>query len=417
MRKNIFLSAALIALSFTSFAQVGIGTNAPVASAALDVTATDKAVLLPRVATIGDIPAPVNGMVAYAIDEKCFKGHADGAWVDLTTCTPPPPTPAVYTLTSVASYNGTSVINATGIGYNGEAVPAASTITINVNVTDISGGNNYTLSATDATTGLTYSATGTFAATGAQTIVLANNNAVIPEFESGIIAMTLSGNAANTLALNPRIDVKSIGAAATAVVDVPYGSQTWMDRNLGARRVATAIDDVFSFGDHYQWGRPVDGHEITVWNGTTKIAGRGLNDATALEALATTDTPAHGNFILTSVAPNDWRDDNNDNRWQTANQGPCPTGYHVPTNTEWNTADTFGAWGNNTDTFNSALKLPSSGYRYRTNGTLYSQGANGTYWASTVSGSDARGLYFSSSVANTRNYTRANGFTVRCLKD
>ena len=42
--------------------------------------------------------------------------------------------PATYSLTSIASYNGTSVINTTGIGYNGEAVPAASTITVNVNV-------------------------------------------------------------------------------------------------------------------------------------------------------------------------------------------------------------------------------------------------------------------------------------------
>ena len=32
-------------------------------------------------------------------------------------------------------------------------------------------------------------------------------------------------------------------------------------------------------------------------------------------------------------------DDNNNNRWATANQGPCPTGYHVPTSAEWDIAD------------------------------------------------------------------------------
>ena len=52
--------------------------------------------------------------------------------VGLSSCTA---LPATYSLTGIASYNGTSVINTTGIGYNGEAVPAASTITVNVNVT------------------------------------------------------------------------------------------------------------------------------------------------------------------------------------------------------------------------------------------------------------------------------------------
>ena len=90
-----------------------------------------------------------------------------------------------------------------------------------------------------------------------------------------------------TWLLEPRIDIKSIPASATEIVDVTYGTQTWMDRNLGARRVATAVNDVFSYGNHYQWGRPADGHEITVWNGTTRTAGRGLNNTTA--TLATTD--------------------------------------------------------------------------------------------------------------------------------
>ena len=411
--KKILLSAALIAASFTTFAQVGVGTTTP--AAALDVVSTDSGVALPRVATIGDITTPIDGMTAYAVDEKCFKGYADGAWADLTPCTA---VPATYSLTSVASYNGTSVIDATGIGYNGEAVPTASTITVEVNVTDISGGANYTLSATDATTGLEYSASGTFAATGVQNIVLANNNAVIPEFTSGVIALTLAGNATNTLALNPRIDIKSIPASATAVVPVDLGNgQIFMDRNLGARRAANAINDVFAYGNHYQWGRPADGHEISVWNGTSKTTGRGLADATALEALATTDFPGYANFILTNVSPFDWRDNNNDNRWATASQGPCPTGYHVPTNTEWNTADTFGAWGNNIDTFNSTLKLPSSGNRVRANGLLNLQGTYGLYWSSIVSGPYARNLYFHSTVANVNLSNRAIGFTVRCLKD
>ena len=35
----------------------------------------------------------------------------------------------------------------------------------------------------------------------------------------------------------------------------------WMDRNLGASRVATSSNDEDAFGDLYQWGRYSDGHQ------------------------------------------------------------------------------------------------------------------------------------------------------------
>lgn len=397
-------------LSAITFSQVGIGTTSPHSSSILDLTATDKALLLPRVANSNNIATPVNGMMIYAVNPKCFKAYQDGAWLDLTTCSA---VTSAMTFGAV-TYQGVSVINSTGIGYNGEPVPTASTITVQVTTTEPT---SYNFSATDAGTGLTYSASGSFVAAGTYSVVLNHNTPTMPEFFSGVITMPLTG-ASNTINLEPRIDVKSIPASATAVEDVTFGTQTWMDRNLGARRVATALNDVFSYGNHYQWGRPADGHEITVWNGTTLTAGRGFHDATALEALSATTTPGHPNFILTNVSPYDWLATQADpDRWATANQGPCPAGYHVPTDTEWNTADTYGAWNNNTNTFNSALKLPSAGYRIRFNGLLYTQGTYGYYWSSTVSGTDARLLYFTSTAAYTFYFNRAYGFPVRCLKD
>jgi hypothetical protein len=35
----------------------------------------------------------------------------------------------------------------------------------------------------------------------------------------------------------------------------------WMDRNLGATRVALSSTDTEAYGDYYQWGRPEDGHQ------------------------------------------------------------------------------------------------------------------------------------------------------------
>ena len=406
------VTALTIFASSIAFSQVGIGTASPHSSSILDLTASDKALLLPRVANSNNIATPVNGMMIYAVNPKCFKAYQDGAWVDLTTCSP---ITSAMTFGAI-TYQGTSVINTTGIGYNGETVPSASTITVQVTV---SVPTWYNFSATHAGTGLVYSASGSFAAAGTYPVILQNNGVAIPWVTFGVLTMPLTG-ASNTVNLVPRIDIKSIPASATAVVDVTYGTQTWMDRNLGARRVATALNDVLSYGNHYQWGRPADGHEISVWDGATTTSGRGFANATALGALSATTTPGHPNFILATASPFDWLATQADpDRWATANQGPCPAGYHVPTITEWNTADTFGAWNNNTDTFNSNLKLPSAGIRDRFNGLLHGQGTVGTYWSSTVSGSgtNARFLSFSSTAAITFSNSRAYGLTVRCLKD
>ena len=422
MKKKV--TAFAIFASSIVFSQVGIGTASPQSSSILDLTATDRALLLPRVANSNNIATPVNGMMIYAVNPKCFKAYQDGAWVDLTTCSAVSPVTSAMTFGAI-TYQGTSVINTTGIGYNGENIPAGSTITVQVTVTEPT---SYNFSATHAVTGLVYSATGSFAAAGTYPVVLQNNGVAIPWDTYGVLTMPLTG-ASNSINLVPRIDIKSIPASATAVVDVGYGSRVWMDRNLGARRAATALNDVLSYGNHYQWGRPADGHEITVWNGATLTSGRGFADAKAPENLATSDTPGHPNFILTNVAPYDWRSGNNNNRWATANQGPCPAGYHVPTEAQWVTADAFdggaatngGAtvgWDNNAETYESALKLPSAGVRDRINGLLTDQGTSGTYWSSTVSGTNARYLDFFSTAASTRSsYGRAHGFSVRCLKD
>ena len=417
--KKIITALAIFASTF-AFSQVGIGTNSPHSSSILDLTATDKALLIPRVANSNNIATPVNGMMIYAVNPKCFKAYQDGAWVDLTTCSP---ITSAMTFGAI-TYQGTSVINTTGIGYNGETVPSASTITVQVTVSEPT---SYNFSATHAGTGLVYSASGSFAAAGTYPVILQNNGVAIPWGTFGVLTMPLTG-ASNSINLVPRIDIKSIPASATAVVDVTYGTQTWMDRNLGARRVATALNDVLSYGNHYQWGRPADGHEISVWDGDTPTSGRGFANATALEALATSDAPGNAKFILTNVTPFDWRSDNNNNRWATANQGPCPAGYHVPTDAQWATADAFNGgaatnggttvgWDNNTETYESALKLPSAGSRDRMDGLLDDQGTYGYYWSSTVFVNLARFLRFTSTAANTNVNERADGSTVRCLKN
>jgi hypothetical protein len=57
-----------------------------------------------------------------------------------------------------------------------------------------------------------------------------------------------------------------------------------------------------------------------------------------------------------------------------------------------------------------------AGYRVDSNATLFSQDSYGYYWSSSVYGAYAYYLYFSSGGVNPAPSSRANGFSVRCLK-
>ena len=194
--------------------------------------------------------------------------------------------------------------------------------------------------------------------------------------------------------------------AATAIVDVtnPTTGKTWMDRNLGASRVATSSTDSESYGDSYQWGRLKDGHECRNSPTTT--------------TLSTTDVPWHGNFITTSNSPFDWRTTQNDLLWQGVNgiNNPCPSGYRLPTSAELNNERL--SWGsqNGAGALASPLKLPMTGSRL-INGSLFDVGLDGAYWSSTVSGANASYLAFNSGSAGIYSPQRARGNNIRCIKD
>ena len=193
----------------------------------------------------------------------------------------------------------------------------------------------------------------------------------------------------------------------TEVVDVlnPATGKTWMDRNLGASRAATSSTDAEAYGDLYQWGRAADGHQKRT-SGTTST-------------LSNSDTPGHGDFIIGMGSPWDWRSPQNDNLWQGVNgiNNPCPAGYRLPTEAELNSERLSWSSNNAAGAFASPLKLPVAGYRNFSYGSLFNVGSYGRYWSSTVDGSLSRSLFFSSSTAYMLSGSRANGSSVRCLKD
>jgi hypothetical protein len=61
--------------------------------------------------------------------------------------------------------------------------------------------------------------------------------------------------------------------------------------------------------------------------------------------------------------------------------------------------------------------MPVAGGRSFINGSVGNVGSLGIYWSSTVSGIFASFLEFTSSTSFMTSQNRANGMSVRCLKD
>jgi uncharacterized protein (TIGR02145 family) len=224
----------------------------------------------------------------------------------------------------------------------------------------------------------------------------------------------------------------------TEVVEVKsLTGRIWMDRNLGASQVATCCaEGVFateadkkSYGDLYQWGRGADGHEKLNF-----IPGHETLSSTTT-SLSAKDVPGHGNFIISNAYPDDWRSPQNNDLWQGVNgsNNPCPIGYRLPTDAEWEAERLSWSSNDAIGAFASPLKLPLAGYRDLDSSIPIDTDTYGYYWSSSVCASDdgtdkkeySRYLF----IGNKQVYgnpsgdaiiggtKRVSGLSVRCIKD
>ncbi len=197
------------------------------------------------------------------------------------------------------------------------------------------------------------------------------------------------------------------GTTVTQIILVinPLTGKLWMDRNLGASRVANAITDEAAYGDLYQWGRFSDGHQCRNSSNTIN--------------LSYSDTPGHDDFIRTIETDiGDWRNQQNNSLWQGVNgmNNPCPSSFRLPTEAELHTERQSWNSNNSAGAFGSPLKFTAAGRRSNSSGGLSVVGSRGVYWSSTVTGSSAVAMDIASSVS-MQDYFRAFGLSVRCIKD
>jgi hypothetical protein len=143
-----------------------------------------------------------------------------------------------------------------------------------------------------------------------------------------------------------------------------------MNRNLGASRAAIAADDYEAYGGLYQWGRRNDGHASIDWS--SRDYGTPIEDSTS--KISITDTPEHGLFIQGT----NWRSTRNNNLWQGENgtNNPCPAGYRVPSNSEFEAEIIAYHITDAVTAYNSVHKFVMAGNRYYSDASLYDQGVS-----------------------------------------
>jgi uncharacterized protein (TIGR02145 family) len=234
---------------------------------------------------------------------------------------------------------------------------------------------------------------------------------------TGAFSSSITGLAANTKyyvrAYATNTAGTSYGDELSLTTKAPFTFNTvvgangkiWMDRNLGATRVATSSTDAESYGDLYQWGRKTDGHQIRT--------------STLSNSQSSTDWVMGINSFITNGNILNGKDYSY--LWQGVSgvNNPCPAGYRLPTKDEW-TAE-LASWSkkNAAGAFASPLRLPSAGIRVN-NGRIDFNDF-GLYWSSTANYFqpvlNPIKILFDTDIALVGGDIITSGLSCRCIKD
>ena len=201
-----------------------------------------------------------------------------------------------------------------------------------------------------------------------------------------------------------------------------YGTVTtgtgriWLDRNLGASRVATSATDIQAFGDYYQWGRPADGHQSQYITNN--------NSTGFTNTKSTTSVPPNGLWIQPNDGSEDWLITANNTLWVGANpsNNPCPTGFRIPTLAEWQAEQALFTSNNSTGAFNYSLKLTMPGWleNFDNTGASFIAKTSGGFYLTQTANSNGSVQYFginSGNVWTDTNLSKRRGLSCRCIKN
>jgi uncharacterized protein (TIGR02145 family) len=185
---------------------------------------------------------------------------------------------------------------------------------------------------------------------------------------------------------------------------VTFNGKTWSKANLGAVQVAASSTDASSYGWYYNWGKPTDGHQ--------------LSNSSIASTQFSSDTPTAGIFSAGNNITQ-WQTTVNNSLWNGVNgiNNPCPSGWRLPTKSEWESAITYLTITGTASAWSSSLKLPAQMGRDRGNtAPIQSSNTNNIYWSGDSS-NPSWAWHHSSSVIASGYFHQTYGAAVRCIQD
>lgn len=263
-----------------------------------------------------------------------------------------------------------------------------------------------------------------------------DTSVVLPADEKGNMIAVNTGVATVTAMAGMKV-------AECLVTVLPKADMEYVDENGVSRGKGTEVDGVIwapvncgydvdnPYGKLYQWGRKY-GQKY----GTGSI----MNGPASLEAGS--DEKYKDIFFWSSAqSPFNWCVSNDSSLWNTGTEenpvktqyDPCPKGWRVPTYSEMQSLASNmspemctnegqkGYWLCGSSNYSDAMSkvfLPAAGYIYY-DGSSSNKDEEGCYWSSTPWASNEKyySCRFSFTRTNTSDYSRGNGFSVRCVQE